>query len=140
MKKQILTLLFVAVAGFSSFAQCDKKNVLTSSVTEYLNNSGEVQRTQEEFTTVEFDSKSISITPGDHTMDGNISSITCDWKTPYKEGKTVIKTVINGENGRTMNGTITIEGKDGKLSLTAEFEEMPDTKIRVMLDKFEEKK
>lgn len=140
MKKQIFILLLVTATGFSSFAQCDKKNVLTSSVTEYLNNSGEVQRTQDENTTIEFDSKSISITPGDHTMDGTINSISCDWKTPYKEGKTVIKTVISGESGRTMNGTITIEGKDGKLSLTAEFEEMPDTKIRVMLNTFEEKK
>jgi len=78
--------------------------------------------------------------PGDNTMTGTIDSISCDWKTPYKEGKTVIKTVLSGENGRTMNGTITIEGKDGKLLLMAEFEEMPETKIRVMLDKFEEKK
>jgi hypothetical protein len=140
MKKQVLTFLFVAIAGISSYAQCGKKNVLTSSVTEYLNTSGEIQRSQEELTTVEFDSKSISIMPGDNTMTGTIDSISCDWKTPYKEGKTVIKTVLSGENGRTMNGTITIEGKDGKLLLMAEFEEMPDTKIRVMLDKFEEKK
>lgn len=140
MKKQVLTFLLVAIAGISSYAQCGKKNVLTSSVTEYLNTSGEIQRSQEELTTVEFDSKSISITPGNNTMEGSIDSISCDWKTPYKEGKTVIKTVLSGQNGRTMNGTITIEGKDGKLLLMAEFEEMPDTKIRVILDKFEEKK
>lgn len=140
MKKQVLTFLFVAIAGISSYAQCGKKNVLTSSVTEYLNTSGEIQRSQDELTTVEFDSKSISITPGNNIMEGTIDSISCDWKTPYKEGKTVIKTALSGPNGRTMNGTITIEGKDGKLMLMAEFEEMPDTKIRVMLDNFEEKK
>ncbi|MBK8495386.1 MAG: hypothetical protein IPL50_10385 [Chitinophagaceae bacterium] len=115
MKKQVLTFLLVAIAGISSYAQCGKKNVLTSSVTEYLNTSGEIQRSQEELTTIEFDSKNIIITPGNNTMEGSIDSIYCDWKTPYKEGKTVIKTVLSGSNGRTMNGTITIEGKDGKL-------------------------
>ncbi len=140
MKRQILTLLFIAAAGYSSFAQCDKKNTLTSSVTEYLNNNGEVQRTKDENTTVVFDSKQISITPEDHTMDGTISEIKCDWKTPYKEGKTVIKALFSGENGQSMNGTITIEGKDGKLFLSAAFEEMPETKIRIMINSFEEKK
>jgi hypothetical protein len=140
MKKQILVLLIAVTTTAGSYAQCDKKVVLTSSKTEYLNTDNTVQRTVDEQTTVEYDSKAITITPGDHTMDGTISSITCDWKTAFKEGKTVIKTTLNGENGRTMTGTLTIEGKDGKLYLTAEFEEMPDTKIRVTVDSFEEKK
>ena len=138
MRKQVLILLFIVVAGTSSYAQCDKKSILTSSVTEYLTSSGEVRKTVEETTTIEFDSKTIVITPGDHNMEGTVSSITCDWKTPYKEGKTIIKTIIAIGDGQTMDVTITIEGKDGKLILL--FEESPEKRIRVTLDKFEEKK
>ena len=140
MKKQVLILLLVVVAGTSSYAQCDKKNVLTGSSTEYLNAGNELQRTVDEATTIEYDSKSITITPGDHSMSGTVSSITCDWKTPYKEGKSVIKASIEGPNGQFMTTTITIEGKDGKISLLFEAEEFPDRKIHLNLDKFEEKK
>jgi hypothetical protein len=136
MKKQILALLLVA-AGFSSYAQCEKKSVLTSSTTEYLTSTGEVRRVKEEITTIEFDSKTITIAPGDHVMDGTINSITCDWKTPYKEGKTVIKSTI-AMGDQSMDVVITIEGKDGKIILL--FEENADKRIRVTADKFEEKK
>jgi len=137
MKKTVLILLLAVVAGASSFAQCDKKSVLTSGVTEYLTSTGEVRKTVEEPTTIEFDSKTITIAPGDHVMDGTVTSITCDWKTPYKEGKTVIKATI-AAGDRNMNITITIEGKDGKVVLL--FEETADLRIRITADKFEERK
>jgi hypothetical protein len=35
--------------------------------------------------------------------------------------------------------TITIEGKEGKLTLLAEVDDDPNHKIRVTIDKFEEK-
>jgi len=136
MKKQVLVLLFV-IAGISSYAQCEKRSVLTASTTEYLTSSGEIRKAVEEITTIEFDSKGITIAPGDHVMDGTVNSITCDWKTPYKEGKTIIKsTIVMGE--QTMEVVITIEGKDGKVVLL--FEESAERRIRVTADKFEEKK
>lgn len=138
MKKQVLTVLLVAIAGISSYAQCGKKSVLTSSVTEYLDASGEIKRSVEETTTIEFDSTTIFISPGDHTMDGTVNSMACDWKTPYKEGKTVMKATITVGDGQTIDVTITIEGKDGKLIFM--FEETPEKRIRLTLDKFEEKK
>jgi hypothetical protein len=39
-----------------------------------------------------------------------------------------------------MHATITIEGKDGKITFLMEIEEMPDRKIRVWVDEFGEKK
>ncbi len=140
MKKQVLILLLVVVAGTSSYAQCDKKTVLTSSLTEYLTSTGEVRKTVDETTTIEFDSKKIIITPGDHVMNGTVDSVSfCDWKTPYKEGKTVLKTTMEAGE-RNMNVVITIEGKDGKVILLFEDSESPEMRIRVTLDKFEEKK
>lgn len=140
MKKQILTVVFAVAASLGSYAQCDKKIVLTASSTEYLNSNNELQKTDEETTVIEYDSKEIVIKPGEHTMEGTISSITCEWKTPFREGKTVIKAVISRPSGETMNMIITIEGKDGKNVLVGEFEGMPDRKVRLTLDKFEEKK
>lgn len=139
MKKQILTLLFVAIAGIS-YAQCDKKVFLSAGATEYLNSSLEVQRTDENTTTVEYDSKSIIIMPGENVMEGTVNSVSCDWKVPFKEGKTVLKATMSNAGGQTMNLTITIEGKDGKITLLAEFDDMPDRKVRLTPDKFEEKK
>lgn len=141
MKKQLLVMLIAAAAGTSSYAQCDKKVLVVSSKTEYLNGNGEVQRSVDETTTVEYDTATIVITPGDDpTMTGTIKSRTCEWKVPFKEGKTVIKAILTNPQGQTMNLTITIEGKEGKISLIAEIEEMQDQKIRVLVDKFEEKK
>ena len=73
-------------------------------------------------------------------MQGMIDSFTCEWKTPFKEGKTVIKTSITNPQGQTFSLTITIEGKEGKITFLAEMAEMPDQKIRIVVEKFEEKK
>lgn len=141
MKKIIFASLFVLAAGISSFAQCDKKVIIVSSKTEYLDANGEVQRSVDETTTIEYDKKDIIITPGDNpSMQGTIDSMTCDWKTPFKEGKSVIKTSITNPQGNTLSLTLTIEGKEGKITFLAEMAEMPDQKIRIVVEKFEEKK
>lgn len=141
MKKYFLitALLSGSIAGF---AQCDKTSVLTSSKTEYLDAAMTLQNTQEEKSTVEISKTTVLITPGDedHKMTINITSQDCNWKTAYKEGKSVIKgTMAEPDGSATHNVTITIEGKEGKLTLLAELEDMPDRKIRVPVDTFTEK-
>ncbi len=125
-----------------SFAQCSKKIIFTSSKTEYLDASGTVQKTADEKTVIEANKAEITITPGEegNKMTGTIKSDTCSWKTPFTEGKSIIKALITGDHGDTKNVTLTIEGKDGKITLLAEMEAMPGKKIRVTADKFEEKK
>jgi len=140
MKKIILPILFL-IAGISVYAQCDKRVIITSSKTEYLDADGNVQRSVDETSIVEFDSKEIIITPGDDpVMKGTISSFTCDWKTSFKEGKTVLKTTLTNGQGQNFGLTITVEGKDGKISFLAEIDEQPGQKIRIVVEKFEEKK
>jgi hypothetical protein len=136
----VLTLLLLLLSGTASFAQCDKDLILTSSKTEYLDAQGALQRTQEEHSTIEISKTEVTITPGnDPRMKGTIKSHTCNWKVPFKEGKSVIQATFNDEQKGTMNATITIEGKDGGVILLLEAVEMPDRKIRVPIDKFEEK-
>jgi hypothetical protein len=138
------TLLFILCAFTivqTAAAQCEKRFILHSNRTEYVNIDGELERTVDEESVVEWDNKEILISPGNEpTMRGTVNSITCEWTTPMKEGKTVIKATITTGNGESMNLTITIEGKDGKQTFLAEIDQRPERKIRLVVTKFEEKK
>jgi hypothetical protein len=138
--KQILLALFTMIFCTALSAQCDKNLTLTSSKTEYLDASGAVQRTVDEITKIDIDQKSISISPGgDHTMTGTILSVTCGWKTAFKEGKSEFKTEFD-DNGTSKKITIVLEGKNGKVSFTVTIADEPDKIIRVWSDTFGEKK
>jgi hypothetical protein len=140
MKKIVLAVLLLGGTS-AAFAQCDKHVLLSSSKTEYTDASGNVERTEDEKSTVEINKDTILISPGhEQTMTGTIVSKTCNWTVPFKEGKSVMKVqLVNAEGGETRNLTITIEGKEGKLTLLAVMDEMPDRQIRVPLDSFKEK-
>lgn len=140
MKKQILLLLLSVVTGIFSYGQCDKKIMLYSSSFEMLNAADEVQLKDDRSISIVYDSKLILFTPGDITMNGTVNSIKCDWKTPFKEGKTVIISTITRTDGTTVNATLTIEGKNGQTILIAEFEGSDFQKLRLSLEKFEESK
>jgi hypothetical protein len=142
--KSIIISLFLLVAGSTAcFAQCDKKITVTSSKSEQLDGSGNVQGTRDEKTIVDISATDVNVSvsgdEGDQKLTGKIKSKTCDWKTPYKEGKLVVTTTLN-DNGNEKDFTITIEGKDGKITLLAESPQMPGRKIGLVVDKFEEGK
>jgi len=126
MKKIIIVALILIIGGSASFAQCGKQVILTSLKTEYLDGNGALQRTVDENSVIEINKSEITIIPGneERKMTGTIKSDTCNWKTSFKEGKTIIRATFSKET-ETMNATITIEGKDRK--------------IRIVADKFEEK-
>ena len=141
MKKIIVAFSLLSACSMAGFAQCDKKVILHSSKTEYLDASYAVQRTVDEKSTVEIDKSGVTIAPGNaERRTGAIQSDSCNWKVPFKEGKSIIKVIFTREDGTVRNATITIEGKDGKVTLLMEMAEMPDRKIRVSIDKFEENK
>ena len=139
MKHRLLTILFLT-AGYFGFGQCGTKVVLTSSQTQHLGTDSSIQRTDDEKTVIEFDKSTIAISPGDNHLTGKVDSITCNWTTPYKVGKTRLKVTITNDQGETQRATITIEGRDGKIDLLAEVDSMPDERIRIFADTFEEKK
>ena len=139
MKHLLLAALFLT-AGYFGFGQCGTKVVLTSSQTQHLGADSSVQRTEDEHTVIEFDQSTITISPGDNHMNGKVDSITCNWTTPYKVGKTRLKVTITNDQGEIQKATITIEGKNGRVVLLGEVDNMPDERIRVIADKFEEKK
>ncbi|MGZ3832782.1 MAG: hypothetical protein ACXVB0_04625 [Mucilaginibacter sp.] len=140
--KSIILAMFLLVAGTAiSFAQCDKKISLSSSRTQNLDGSGVLQETRDEQTSIEIGKADITVITdnGQHKMTGPVKFDVCDWKVPFKEGKTVLNTTLSDDNGESKNFTLTIEGKDGKITLLAESKDMPDRKIRLDIEKFEEK-
>jgi len=141
MKKIILIAAFL-ISGTVAFAQCSNTYVLTSSKTEHLDANNAVKETIDEKAVVEISKTSITVfINGNQEVNGVIKENTCNWTVPYKEGKSVIKTVVNEQgNGDDKNATVTIEGKNGKVTILYEIEGMPDNKIRVTTDSFAEKK
>ena len=143
MKKTLLFLTGLLGIIMVSHAQCaeNKTARFSSSKTEYLNESNTVENSRDEKTTIDFKNKDITILisgENDQKMTGTIKSASCDWSTPYKVGKSVYKATIVDEGGDVKNATITIEGKDNKLTFVVEVEEMPGKKIRLVADKYEE--
>jgi hypothetical protein len=135
--KTIILALLLTVASGTAFAQCDKTATLTASTTNYLNDKSAIERTKDEESIVTLNKKEVNITTdGGHLITGAVKTYTCNWTIPFKTGKTVITTLLT-DGGRDMNGTITIEGKDGKITLTFEAVEMPGKKIQLLADKFE---
>ena len=144
MKSTFIALFLLAAGSTVSFAQCDKKVVLHASKSEQLDGSGAVQGTRDEQTTLEIAKTGVTVSisgnDGDQKLTGDIKSNTCNWKVPFKEGKTVITTTLKDDSGNAPKDfTITIEGKDGKVTLLAESPSMPDRKIKLDIEKFEEK-
>jgi hypothetical protein len=139
--KKIITAVVILLAGSAmSYAQCDKKVILTGTKTEYLGADSLVQRSEEENSEIIFDKTSITIKPGDRPLiTGTIASMTCNWTVPFKEGKTVLKTTTTEQDGDVRDLTITIEGKGGKITFHGSVGSRNDRIIRLTVDKFEEK-
>ncbi|HMG83890.1 MAG TPA: hypothetical protein VK559_12690 [Ferruginibacter sp.] len=140
MKNIFLVVVLAFAFNAAGFAQCDKKVVLTSSTTEYLDSNNVVERSVPENTTIKIDkSASLTIAPGkDHEMNGTITQNICNWKVPYKEGKSIIKATLTDKSGDVKTATITIEGKEKKITFLLEVAEMPGKKIRISVNTFQE--
>ena len=142
--KSTFIALFLLVAGSSmSFAQCDKKVRLTSSKTQHFDTSGALKHADDEKTVVEFNKSDITVSitkdNGDEKLSGTVKSNVCSWTVPFKEGKTTLNITLSNNGGESRDYTVTIEGKDGKVALWAESKDEPDDKIKLDIEKFEEK-
>jgi hypothetical protein len=134
MKTLILIFSLITLTATVSLAQCDKKVKFSSSKTDHLDSGGNVTRTEQEDAVVRISKAIIAImVNGESKGSYTITSTTCDWKVPFKEGKTSIR-ASNDE--RTI--LLTIEGKAGKVTAHFVVEGNEDDAIRVTLDKYEE--
>lgn len=139
--KQILLMMSVAM-GIATIgkAQCNQSVELTSTKTNVLSASNQSQGTRNENVIIDITPTTVTVKPNgnaDDALIGKIKEVQCDWKVPFKEGKTVIKTDLVDPSGDTKDATITIEGKNGKITLLAEAKERPDQKMQFEINKFE---
>lgn len=142
MKHILLSALLSIVTGAAVNAQCNQILQLNSAKTNLLNASYQNQGSRDEQTVIDITNSSITITPNGNAADalsGKIKEMKCDWKVPFKEGKTVIKTELVDPSGDTKDATITIEGKNGKITVLAEAKERPDQIMQLEVNKFEAK-
>ncbi|MGZ3752926.1 MAG: hypothetical protein ACXVB0_04630 [Mucilaginibacter sp.] len=142
--KSIILVMFLLVAGSTiGLAQCDKKVSLVSSKTQHLDSGGATKETVDEKTTIEFNKSDITVSivndNGDQKMTGTINSNVCNWTVPFKEGKTTMHITLKRDDGETRDFDVTIEGKDGKITLLAANKEMKEGQIKLDIEKFEEK-
>ena len=134
-------LVALACSSATAFAQCGKDLVLTSSKTEYLNTAGEIQRTVEEDCVITLEQTKLTIAPADkEVMTATVVSTTCEWKESFKTGKTTVQATFKDRDGSEKDATITVEGKDGKITCQMTQKDRPDRVIRVVALKFEERK
>lgn len=139
MQNIILALALVLLTSLASIAQCDKKIKWQAAKAEMIDQSGTVMDTKEGIT-ITSDSKKILFelaAEPDNPLEGVVNETACEWKEAFKNGKTVIKANISGRDGNSSPATITIEGKDGKLTLILDMERMQGRKVRMNLDKYE---
>lgn len=134
LKTLILMATFFTLGTVATYAQCDKKVKFTSSKTDHVDAAGNISRTEDEEALVQIGKSTVSITVnGESKGVYGITSQTCDWKVPFKEGKTTIKAARED-----MNISLVIEGKGGKVTAYFVAAGREDDGIRVTTTKFEE--
>lgn len=142
MKKVLFSLLTALLLASAGFAQCDKNVVYSSDKLEIIGTDGQVEDTKAEAMTLTFTKEKVVLNApekGD-ALTGIIKETDCQWKTMYKEGKAVYKMDFQKpQNGDTSEGTITIEAKDGTLTIVIEIAKMDGRKVKLVVSKYEEK-
>lgn len=139
MKQKIVFVLIAIIISAFCYSQCDKKIVLAATGVEVLDDNDHVKmKDTARVTTINYDSKLIEVITEYNTRYGTVDSIYCNWKIPFKEGKTYIRGKLSFENGDQWVIKLTINGKDGKLTLLADMEHPDANKMLFVLNKFEE--
>ena len=55
------------------------------------------------------------------TMKGEITDRVCEWKEPFKNGKTTFTTRLIEKSGESNDANVSIKGKEGKLEILINF-------------------
>ncbi|HTR28744.1 MAG TPA: hypothetical protein VMH27_05710 [Puia sp.] len=138
--KQFLVAAVLLAAFSTGYGQCEKKTVLTAAKTDHLLADSSLERSDDGVITIDFDKTTFNVnTPNEGLLTGKVDSSVCQWLTPYKAGKMRLKITLSNPQGESHHFTVTIEGKNGKVTLYAVMDDEPDKIIRLVADKFEEK-
>ncbi|MES2112784.1 MAG: hypothetical protein V4577_28795 [Bacteroidota bacterium] len=138
MKTIIIGLAVLLTLVTAVFGQCGKTLILSSSKTDHVDAAGKLINSDKEKVEIEITKTTIDIAvDGTSRMKGTVTSNTCNWKVPFKTGKTVINALIAKDGGK--KSTLTIEGKDGKVTAKFVLLDNPGDTATLVLDQFEAK-
>jgi len=145
MKKILITALVAILSVSYGFAQCKKNLRLVSDTTSFVDQSGGIMNSKQEDVVVEITDSAIDVKISQDGMQrdnltGSVRVTSCQWKVPFKEGKTVFQTTLKDQGGDSRNAVLTIEGKGGRVSFLLEPQGTNEKRIRLSIKKFEEKK
>jgi hypothetical protein len=138
MKKTILSLC-LSLSGALAIAQCDQDVTYFSGKAEFLDNAGKVERSEEGKIVFRVTKKSVTLMHNDDvhdTMKGEITSNLCDWKIPFKNGKTTFSTNLIDAGGDSKAATASIEGKDGEIVILLNIPAFGKT-LKLIADRYE---
>ena len=139
--KAILLSILLFVTAFSAISQCDKKVTWYASKGEMYNTSGTLLDTKVDSIFIETNPQKISVRfkSDENSLEGTVKEKICNWKEPFRNGKTVYHTVVSID-GTLSNATFTLEARDGKITLSMVAEAMADKKYLIYIDRYSEVK
>lgn len=129
------------VVNTNTNAQCNKKVIWTGSKAEFLDANGAVENTLTEKVEVISSKTDIKLSHSDKDDDaltGKIKDLSCNWSDAFKNGKTVIKSDLAEGMNPANNGVITIEGKDGKITILVTMDNREGKTIKLYIDSYKE--
>ena len=139
--KTILVSFILFVSSLQAISQCDKKVTWYGSKGEMFDTNGTLLDTKVDSIFFETDPQKITLRfkTDQQSLEGTVMEKTCDWKEPFKNGKTVYHTTVSVD-GRTSNAIFTVEAKDQKITLSLDIKAMEGRKFLIYLDRYEEAK
>ena len=139
--KTILVFFILGVTSLQAISQCDKKVIWSGAKGEMFDANGTLLDTREDSIFLETHPQKITLRfkSDDKSLEGTVREKTCDWKEPFKNGKSVYHTTVSID-GRTSNAVFTVEAKDQKITLSLNIDAMEGRKFLIHLDKYEEAK
>ena len=139
--KTILVFLILFVASLQGISQCDKKVKWYGAKGEMLDANGTLLDTREDSIFLDTDPQKITLKfkSDNKSLEGTVKEKTCDWKEPFKNGKSVYQTTVSVD-GSFSNASFTVEAREGKITLLLVIEAMADKKFLIYIDRYEEAK
>lgn len=142
MKKMCAFLSVALLMCTAGFAQCDKDVVYHSDKQEIFAADGQLQDTKSDAISMTIIKEKMVLEVPDKgdALSATIKETDCQWKEVFKEGKVTYKAEFRKQQtGETSDGTILIEAKDGKLAIQVEIQAMNGRKVKLWVNKYEEK-
>jgi hypothetical protein len=141
MKSFLILILCLLAAGTIANAQCSRKIVWAGSKAEFLDANGAVENTLNEKIEVVSSKTDIKLSHSDKEDDaltGKIKDFSCNWSEAFKNGKTIIKSDLAEGVNPPNSGIVTIEAKEGKITIIVEMDGKDGKSIKLYIDSYKE--